>query len=632
MLIFPSPKNQKLVYNSDGKPSNLYLQLSKSLQMEVIKQGCDFSFIESVSGTGKPAYIIDKKNESLSSEEYKLTIKQNVEIEYKTLAGFYYAMDTLRQILLHRGWYHGEIHDKPAMEIRGVLIDIARNKIPTLDTLYEYIDFFAQLRYNHLEFYMEGYDYNYEKYQYLFSDSTPITKDEFRALSVYARQKFIDLVPNQNCLGHMEQWLSKPQLKDLAECPKGFLHQNLYWRAPMTLNVKDEKSFELIEYFFSQLAVNSTSEYFNVNLDEPFELGKGKNKILAEEEGVEKLYFDYANRLNQLCKTYGKKMMMWGDVVFNHPNVLEKMPKDVLLLDWIYEGDADFESHCVKLNEVGCEWCLCPGTSSWASFAGRSDNMVKNINNAVHNTVKYHGKGVIITDWGDLGHWQYITISLPAFVCAGQSMWQGKDIDIDKARMYCNETVFKDANHKIFDLLYNLGNYYLLENAPLLNTTLSFALMSSKYHFSNKEEFDSEVKRLLSLCKNIAKENNIKVEIEGIHPNYEKINVLLDQTLIQLEETNLCIKERDTIFSEINCTVAFIRHGIILYKIMSQQSQENYTELMKHQYEDLCALLPKHYDAWMKRNRSGGFEKSSKHLLELLEFYCKEATIEDVLV
>ena len=82
-----------------------------------------------------------------------------------------------------------------------------------METLKGLIDLFASMRINHLQLYMEGFSFDYEDFHYLFTNETPVTPEEFRELSQYARAHFIDLVPNQNVLGHMEKWLEKPKLR-----------------------------------------------------------------------------------------------------------------------------------------------------------------------------------------------------------------------------------------------------------------------------------------------------------------------------------------------------------------------------------------------------------------------------------
>lgn len=629
MNIFPTPKSLKFIKSKASKPQGVHFELTSSLKAQLSYAGTSLSFVEKAfNGDGAILLVQNEQDCSLGREEYILTVTEgNAIVKHSAAAGFYYAMQTLVALAEKDEWGTAHVHDAPAISLRGALLDIGRDKIPTMETLYSYIDMFSLLRYNHIELYMEGYCFEYPEYKHLFSDSTPITSEEFVLLSRYSAARFIDLVPNQNCLGHMDQWLAKPSLRDLAECPDGFLHQNLYMRPPMTLNTNDKKVDKLVEYFLQKLLPNFSGEYVNINADEPFELGRGKNKELCDKVGLGQIYLDYILKMHEMCASYGKKIMLWGDVVFNHPEIIDKLPEDAILLDWIYEGDASFKNHCLALEKAKCEFCLCPGTSSWASFAGRSDNAVKNINDAVENAVKYNAKGVIITDWGDMGHWQYFTVSKPIFAACGLAMWTGEQVDNSLVKNITNNKLFNDESNTIYDIIFNLGNYYKLENSAIYNATLSFSLMCNKYTFNNKEEFDAAVVRLIKLCENIAHENSIIPTITGINPDYVAIEKLLSRTEQDLKGVCLNCSDAATIVKEIEMCVKFIRHGLKLYKTMSEYNFDTKSADFTALKEDIEKIYAEHYKLWMKRNRSGGFSRSSAHLNHLIGFYQKEAAL-----
>ena len=361
------------------------------------------------------------------------------------------------------------------------MLDIGRDKIPSMETLKGLIDLFASMRINHLQLYMEGFSFDYEDFHYLFTNETPVTPEEFRELSQYARAHFIDLVPNQNVLGHMEKWLEKPQFRSLAECEDGYIFENLFWRPPMTLDVRDSRSFELAETLLGTLMDASSSGCINVNMDEPFELGMGKNKQAAEKEGRLNLYFEYVEKLHAYCASRGKRMLMWGDEILHHPDCVSRFPKDAILLDWIYEGDAHFEDHARLMQKTGLNYCLCPGTSSWGSLTGRSDNMAKNIRDAASCAIRYGGLGIITTDWGDLGHWQYLSASYPGFPYTAACSWSGPESDSDLMAWFCNSFIYERLAENTLQTAQDLGHYYHPEHAPTYNNTLAHAIQSTHY-------------------------------------------------------------------------------------------------------------------------------------------------------
>lgn len=517
------------------------------------------------------------------------------------------------------------ISDHPSLPIRGIMLDIGRDKIPSMDTLYQLIDLFSNMGINHLQLYMEGFCFDYKEYRYLFSDETPLTGEEFKALGEYAKARFIDLVPNQNVLGHMEKWLDKPQLNNLAECPQGFLFENLFWRPPMTLDVYNQESFALAKDLLDSLLENSFSDYVNVNMDEPFEMGRGKNQETASEHGRLKLYFDYLDKLHSYCSSKNKKMLMWGDEILHNPESIQRFPKDVTLLDWIYEGDAHFEEHAKLMEKTGLSYCLCPGTSSWGSLTGRSDNMKKNIRDAASCAIQYGGKGIITTDWGDLGHWQYISTSYPGFAFTAQYSWAGVEGEDWVVPWYLNRYVYQSPDGTAYEAAYALGNYYHLEQAPLYNTTLSFAVISSKYYFDSLEEFDEKIERLLTLSANIARTNHIPERDKKIFMNYEELKAYLDHLEGKIEKAAIQSSDGPLIKAEMKNGLHMVMHGARLYYTLKELREQKalFASEMQLLFQDLDRILKEHYRLWTARNRVGGFKRSTAHMLHLLEFYNK---------
>ena len=563
-----------------------------------------------------------------SPESFHICISSDgIRITCQDGAGYFYALGVLVQLAAQADGVLpcAEIADEPSLSVRGIMLDIGRDKIPSMETLKGLIDLFASMRINHLQLYMEGFSFDYEDFHYLFTNETPVTPEEFRELSQYARAHFIDLVPNQNVLGHMEKWLEKPQFRSLAECEDGYIFENLFWRPPMTLDVRDSRSFELAETLLGTLMDASSSGCINVNMDEPFELGMGKNKQAAEKEGRLNLYFEYVEKLHAYCASRGKRMLMWGDEILHHPDCVSRFPKDAILLDWIYERDAHFEDHARLMQKTGLNYCLCPGTSSWGSLTGRSDNMAKNIRDAASCAIRYGGLGIITTDWGDLGHWQYLSASYPGFAYTAACSWSGPESDSDLTAWFCNRFIYESPAENAFQTAWDLGNYYPLEHAPLYNTTLAFAVMSSKYTYESIEEFDAKMERLLTLSANIAKTNSIPPREPAICIDFAAMKEYLDQVEKEVSEAALACADGELIRREMENGLRMVRHGIHLYYTMTvlRDDPGAFSREMAVLFDDLDDILKVHYTLWSARNRSGGFQRSTAHMNHLLFFYRK---------
>src|SRR6185369_4793545 len=101
------------------------------------------------------------------------------------------------------------------------MLDISRDKVPTMKTLYELVDLLASWKINQLQLYTE-HTFAYRNHEDVWKKASPMTAEEIRDLDEYCAERFIDLVPNQNSFGHMERWFEHPEYLQLAEAPNGY--------------------------------------------------------------------------------------------------------------------------------------------------------------------------------------------------------------------------------------------------------------------------------------------------------------------------------------------------------------------------------------------------------------------------
>ncbi|MCX5775941.1 MAG: hypothetical protein NTV44_06315, partial [Firmicutes bacterium] len=115
--------------------------------------------------------------------------------------------------------------------------------------------------------------------------------------------------------------------------------------------------------------------------------------------------------------------------------------------------------HAEILAKQGVRFMLAPGTCSWNSITGRTQDMLETIHQAAHAAIRYQGLGVLVTDWGDNGHVQPATISLPGIVYGGIEMWAAPSGAYLQMVDYLNEVVFEDQSHQMAEILLDLGRY-----------------------------------------------------------------------------------------------------------------------------------------------------------------------------
>ncbi|MCH1624354.1 beta-N-acetylhexosaminidase [Ferdinandcohnia quinoae] len=576
--------------------------------------------------TDEKADIVFMKKADLPKEAYGLEISTHtITVYYTELHGLFYAFVTLKQMIKQ---YKEKIpcmriNDFPEIEVRGVMLDISRNKVPTLDSLYQLIDMLSDLKINHFQLYIEGFSFAYPSFEELWKDETPITGEELRLLDAYCQERFIDFVPNQNCLGHMAPWLETKQFAHLREVENGlqFMGRPV---AATTLNPLDDRSIELVSQMTQDLLPNFTSSNYNVNLDEPFELGTGKSKHIADEIGVGQVYVNYVKEIHKLVTENDKKMLMWADVVSKHPEIIDQIPNDITLLEWGYEESHPYSERGERLKQSGLDFYFCPGTSSWGSITGRTENMINNITNAVQSGKKYGAKGILVTDWGDGGHWQCSSISHAGFSYGAALTWNADSKENIDLEAYLNLFIYEDEHQVMGDFSLKLGNYYLLEGFKLMNMTLTNLTLilgpmpKERYTMilNNLAEYlapfmDLDAKKLLQ--QRISNRNDYQ---------YDKIISYVNELKSRLETNGMKRLDAKLVKEEFENAIRLVEVGANLTQLIYLEEEMNpleKQELATKMTEDLSIIIDEHQRLWILRNKQGGLEKSVAPLQKLQE-------------
>ena len=361
----------------------------------------------------------------LGEEAYVLEIKKGgIEIRCSAPSGEFYARETLRQIASQNDGRYPclKIEDSPTLSQRGYMLDVSRCRVPTLETLKEFIDLLARLKYNQLQLYTE-HTFAYRGHETVWHIASPYTAEDIKEIDTYCAERFIELVPNQNSLGHFERWLKHPEYSKYAECPDGFTHPISGQQKPCgSTLVPDEQSFELMTDLYEQLLPHFRSNKFNIGCDEPWELGQGKS---AGENSKGKLFCDWVKRLSFWLEARGVTPYMWADVALQYPEFLKELPDGLHALLWGYEVDHPFDEQCRQLKDAGVEFLVCPGDSSWNSIGGRWGIASENLKKAATAAEKWGAQGLLVTHWGDNGHAQSWPTFYPGVLLGGECAWNG---------------------------------------------------------------------------------------------------------------------------------------------------------------------------------------------------------------
>ena len=359
---------------------------------------------------------IELRRSGDGGQGYRIRVRSNiVTLTGGGSAGLRYGVETLSQ-LTHKSIPVCDIDDVPDLDKRGLLIDVSRGKVPTLETLEEIVDLMVQLKLNLLMLYTE-HTFQFRRHPLIGKGASPMSAAEIRRLDAYACERHVELVPTLQSLGHMHHLLKIPRYRHLAESDRRW-----------SISPAVEESYALLEDLYTEYIPNFRSTWFNANCDEPIDLGQGRSKAWADRDGRGAVFRTHLERVEALARTFGKKTMVWGDVAHEHPEQIPLLSRELMLLDWWYEADHDFARVRV-FKKHGIPFMVCAGTTSWNTLFPRGDNAVANIKGHAEAGKKFGARGFINTDWGDNGHYNLLGNSLFTFAWGAQASWGTSDVD-----------------------------------------------------------------------------------------------------------------------------------------------------------------------------------------------------------
>jgi hypothetical protein len=96
-------------------------------------------------------------------------------------------------------------------------------------------------------------------------------------------------------------------------------------------------------------------------------------------------------------------MIMYGDIILKFPEILDLIPKDIVLMDWQYEP-ADHYPTVDVLGSKGFPILVLPGMSNWDRIFPDMSKAMINIRNFTLDCYRQpHPLGSITSTWGDNG-------------------------------------------------------------------------------------------------------------------------------------------------------------------------------------------------------------------------------------
>ncbi len=555
-----------------------------------------------VTGSGRVTYGDDR---SLPAQGYRVRIEPGGDVVVSAAddAGRFYADTTLAQLRTGAGdgtWPVGEVEDWPDLATRGVMLDVSRTKVPTLATLLDLVDRLASWKLNQLQLYTE-HTFAYPGHEVVWEGSDPLSASDVRTLRAYCAERHVELVANQNSLGHMERWLRHDRYAPLG-ITRGVGHGPMgIPTAASTLDPADPRSLALVRELVGTLGEVVGGNRLHVGLDEPWDLP-------AERCGE---WASWLRRIRDLPETEGRQLLVWGDMPAAHGELLEEIPEEVTICEWGYEADHPFAARTAALAEASLPHWVCPGTSSWLSILGRSSNALANVRGAAEAAATSGAGGMLATDWGDFGHLQYPPVSDPGLAAAACWSWcleANGDVDTRLAELL-DRHCYGDAAGRLGAAVMALGDVHRLLPRQLPNiSALVVHLYFPQLPVGQAVHGPLSIAHLDSVEQAV---NDALGALDGAQPSSAHGRLSVPELAVSGRLIQLCCADAR----------ARLQGDGTLSSVGPARRRE--------MSERLDELIAAHRERWLVRNRPGGLDESCAWLEHLGRCYVEGTADEE---
>jgi hypothetical protein len=478
------------------------------------------------------------------------------------------------------------------INIKACMIDISRFRVPTISRMKKMIKNLSLIGYDTI-FYNIEHVFKIPDHPKIGSESDGYTIEEFKQLDIYAKEMNIEIIPLIQSFGHMFHILKHHEYDNICESEKKW-----------SLSINDE-TYKFISDLYKAASEAFSSEYIHIGGDEVYDMATGKSKFLIE-QGISKdqIFLDHIMKLKDIANSFNKDIILWGDMVENNPEVMEKLGKNAILCYWNY----GFEEMPDTYKQLGSNTLVCPGTNTWKSFFPRYDFAVRNFQLMKERADLISAKGFMITDWGDAGHIHPASLTENLFEIA-YKVFTG-----EKVRQFSTN----EKLDKVIKLLNEIhfGKYLNAENLKEHSEYVTKHLFH-EYVFKGKGFASQTKEQLEEIIAKIEKLKLISKNVEYLSEFEQDIKLFIDQTIVFSKkiELHLIYRNNKDILMAQNKAEEFIISLRQWFAIFMKRWLTSYQPMGLYFHIHFMKKIEKDIIDELKNSFSIGFDKITKETI-----------------
>ena len=289
----------------------------------------------------------------------------------------------------------------------GVMIDLSRNAVMTVDSLKNYLTILSKMCYNMAMLYTEDvYEVDGEPYfGYL---RGRYSKDELKDIDAFAESIGIEIIPCIQTLAHLSSFLrwGKVPTED-ADC----------------MLADNERTYEFVEKLIATCRECFKSNKIHLGMDEAGGIGRGRHLDLHGYEDPSAIIKRHLYKVNEIAMKYGyENPMIWSDMFFRPWNdhkyeeyigrkevpkeIIDSVPENMELVYWAYSDDNRdvYDAMLYNHKQITDRLWFAGGIWGWIGRVPDNKWSIETMKRALDACAKYKIKDIMMTMWGNYGN------------------------------------------------------------------------------------------------------------------------------------------------------------------------------------------------------------------------------------
>jgi hypothetical protein len=285
----------------------------------------------------------------------------------------------------------------------GVMIDMSRNAVMSLDGLKRFLPLLKKMGYKTVFLYTED-TYEVEGEPYFGYMRGRYSTAEMREIDALCESLGMEAIPCIQTLAHLST------LMKWGEHP---------FDGEGVLLVDNERTYELIDRMFATLSKCFKTKKVHIGMDEAHYLGRGRH---LDEYGYEPTAEIMKRHLDKVCaiaEKYGYEPMIWSDMFFSTvtdhnyytskitlpQEWIDALPENVTPIYWDYyqTKQENFEDMLDNHLQLSDKTWFAGGIWSWTGFIPHNYFSIRSMKLAIDACRKYKTKNLFFCMWGDDG-------------------------------------------------------------------------------------------------------------------------------------------------------------------------------------------------------------------------------------